>query len=95
MLNHDNCHELMDVFSEYIDGDLKKKLCDEIERHLADCENCSIVVNTLRKTVELYQVTSEPAELPDDMRQRLYVHLNLEDFIEKPAVTADSEQDIP
>jgi predicted anti-sigma-YlaC factor YlaD len=84
MHDHANCHQMMDIFSEYIDGSLKMKLCEEIERHLDECENCTVVVNTLRKTVELYQKTSEPAELPDDMRQRLYVHLSLEDFIEKP-----------
>lgn len=94
MLNHDNCHEMMDIFSEYIDGSLKKKLCDEIERHLVDCENCTVVVNTLRKTIELYQKTSEPAALPEDIRQRLYVHLRLEDYIEKPATPTNCDQDM-
>ncbi|MCA1954002.1 MAG: zf-HC2 domain-containing protein [Anaerolinea sp.] len=62
---------------EYIDGTLREEVCREIERHLRDCENCRVVVNTLRKTIEIYQVTAEPDTLPADVRQRLFYRLEL------------------
>ncbi len=49
-----NCKNLLASISEFVDGDLPADLCAELEKHLAECENCRIVVNTMRKTIELY-----------------------------------------
>jgi len=46
-----NCKYLLDSLSEYIDGELNQSICDEIDRHLEECDDCRIVVNTLEKTV--------------------------------------------
>jgi anti-sigma factor (TIGR02949 family) len=72
-----NCKSMLGNLSNYIDGDLQAELCEEIEQHLNGCENCRIVVNTLKKTVELYKHTSEPVDLPIEVRQRLYAKLKL------------------
>lgn len=76
-----HCKQLLGNLSEYIDGDLQAELCAEIEAHLKDCENCRIVINTLRKTVELYKQTGEQVELPNSVRERLYRKLNLNDYL--------------
>lgn len=80
-MEHHGCRHLLNSLSGYIDHDLSQELCDEIERHLAGCENCQIVIDTLRKTVELYHESSTPATLADDVRQRLYMRLELEDYL--------------
>jgi anti-sigma factor RsiW len=67
--------------SEYVDGELDDDLCKEIENHLGECENCRIVVDTLRKTIYLYRETNESVDLPADIQQRLFQRLNLEDFL--------------
>lgn len=77
------CKQLLGSLSEYIDGELQSELCAEIEEHLKDCDNCRIVVNTLRKTVELYEQTADPAGLPDAVRERLFLKLELKDFLKK------------
>jgi anti-sigma factor RsiW len=64
------CRQVIDKISEYIDGELDPELVRELERHLEHCEDCSIVVNTTHKTVEIFYRT-EPAALPDDVRERL------------------------
>lgn len=78
-----NCRNLLSSLSEYVDGELADALCQEIEAHMADCENCQIVVNTLQKTVYLYNQTAEETEIPGDVRKRLFKRLNLEEFMEK------------
>jgi len=79
-----NCQQLLGNLSEYIDGDLQAELCAEIEEHIKGCDNCRIVVNTLRKTVEIYEQTSAiSSDLPDPIRERLFLKLNLEDFLKK------------
>lgn len=76
-----SCKHLLVSLSDYVDGDLNEDICAEIERHLSECHDCTVVVNTLKKTVELYHTTAEPDPLPEAMMQRLYVRLNLEDYL--------------
>jgi anti-sigma factor RsiW len=79
--DHSNCHALLSSISEYVDGTLNEAFCEELEQHLADCENCTVVVDTLRKTIMLYQkTTEETAQMPHLVRERLYRVLNLDDF---------------
>ncbi len=77
------CKQLLGNLSDYIDGDLQAELCAEIDEHLKNCENCRIVVNTLRKTVEIYEQTSLKSELPVAVRERLFVRLDLQDYLRK------------
>ena len=80
--DHAQCRHLLGSLSDYVDGDLADEICAEIERHMAGCERCQVVVDTLRKTVELYRTTAEePATLPTDVRQRLFFRLDLDQFI--------------
>jgi anti-sigma factor RsiW len=79
--DHSQCQALLSSISEYVDGSLGPELCEELERHLAECENCHVVVDTLRKTITLYhQTADESAQMPGVVRERLYRTLNLDDF---------------
>jgi anti-sigma factor RsiW len=81
MIEHpQNCRELFQTISDYVDGSLASDLCTELERHLQDCQNCRVVVDTLRKTIDLYHTTNPVAEIPAEVRERLYVRLQLDDF---------------
>jgi anti-sigma factor (TIGR02949 family) len=81
MAHQENCRELLSSLSDYVDGTLGEELCTELERHLSGCENCQIVIDTLKKTIYLYKVTGTSPELPDDIRQRLYHRLDLDEFL--------------
>lgn len=65
------CREFFNQLSEYIDGGLAAPLCAELERHLADCPDCQVVVDTTRKTVSLYRRYGQ-AELPAGVSERLW-----------------------
>ncbi len=82
---HDpQCEKLLGSLSDYIDGELQAELCSLIERHLQQCDNCRIVVNTLRKTVELYRETgAAPSDLPGSVRERLFLKLDLDEYLKK------------
>jgi anti-sigma factor RsiW len=80
--NHEKCNEYLSLLSDYVDGDLDKNLCAHLEEHMAGCENCTIVVNTLKRTVDLYHTTgAEESDLPEDVKQRLFKHLSLDDLL--------------
>lgn len=75
-----DCRDLLANLSDYVDGELDEALCKAIEAHMAGCENCQIVVNTLAKTVELYQTAPAP-ELPAEIKGRLYKSLKLDTLL--------------
>ncbi|GAB4436220.1 MAG: hypothetical protein Kow00120_03210 [Anaerolineae bacterium] len=78
---HRDCRHLLAGLSAYIDGEAEAALCAEIEQHLAECENCRVVVDTLRRTVLLYR-EEPPAPLPEGVKLRLYKALELDNFID-------------
>ena len=79
-----HCQELLGNISDYVDGELDETLCRELEQHLADCPDCRVVVDTTRKTVSLYRERSaEPAQVPEDVRQRLFKCLNREEYLKR------------
>jgi len=85
MKGHGDCKQMLAELSDYVDGEMSAALCAALEEHLRQCENCRIVVDTLRKTIELYQETQPGEEaLPSAVRQRLFVRLNLDDFAGLP-----------
>jgi anti-sigma factor (TIGR02949 family) len=83
MVDKGHCISLLRNLSDYVDGELSPELCAEIERHLDGCENCQIVVNTLKKTIELYRLSNEKDHIPDAVRRRLFASLDLTEYIQK------------
>jgi predicted anti-sigma-YlaC factor YlaD len=79
-MNEKNCKSLLGSLSDYVDGTAQEEFCQELERHLADCEDCRIVVDTLKKTVYLYH-SSTDTTLPLPVRERLFKRLNLDDYM--------------
>lgn len=71
------CREMLGALSDYIDGEIEERLCAEIEAHMQNCPDCQVMVDTLRKTVVLYR-THGQAQMPDDVRSRLYAVLELD-----------------
>jgi len=69
------CDELLALLNGYVDGDMAPGLCEELEKHLAGCNPCQVVVDNIRKTITLYK-EGKPCELPLDFRERLHVALH-------------------
>jgi anti-sigma factor RsiW len=82
--DHSGCKALLGSLSDYVDGDLSEELCREIEKHIAECQDCHIVVDTLRKTIYLYHESAiESTQVPELVRDRLFRTLNLEDYLSR------------
>jgi anti-sigma factor (TIGR02949 family) len=83
MDHKESCRNLLSSLSDYVDGTLGEQLCDDIERHLASCDDCRIVVDTLRKTIYLVHATSKPEPVPAEVRTRLFHRLDLDEYLGK------------
>ncbi len=78
-----NCRGVIRELSSYLDGDLPPSLLAELEIHLKRCEDCRLIVDTTRKTIEIY-CNAEPIPIPEDVRTRLHQTL-LQKCSRKPA----------
>ncbi len=77
---HENCQALLGTLSEYIDGELPAELCREIEKHLEGCDNCRVVLNTTKRTIDLVRVPMDE-DVPADIRERLFKRLDLDEYL--------------
>ena len=66
-----NCKGVIRELSSYIDGDLDLTMKQELEKHLGHCEDCMMIVDQTKKTVEIF-CDSEPVALPSDVHTRLH-----------------------
>ncbi len=64
------CREYIDDLNGFLDGELDDDLCREIEQHIGQCNNCRIMVDTMRQTVALCR-EGRPEKLPPDLEAKL------------------------
>jgi predicted anti-sigma-YlaC factor YlaD len=54
-----DCNDVLEQLSDYLDDEAREELCRAIEAHLSRCRDCRLEVDTVRKTIVLYQVDRE------------------------------------
>lgn len=69
-----NCKGVIRELSNYIDGDLDPVVKQELERHLEHCEDCTMIVDQTKKSIEIL-CDAKPVELPAEVRSRLHAGL--------------------
>lgn len=65
-----NCKGVIREISNYIDGELELAMKEDLERHLSHCEDCTMLLDQTRKTIEVF-CDSEPVALPESLSARL------------------------
>ncbi len=65
------CTEFLQELTDYLDGRISDSLRAELDEHLHWCQECHVVMNTTKKTIEIYR-DNQIYELPDDLRSRLH-----------------------
>lgn len=49
-----NCKEAIRLVCEYLEGRLSPSVAVAIRRHIAQCKNCSMVMDAAKRTLEVY-----------------------------------------
>lgn len=78
-----NCSELIRSLGDYIDGDIQPEICAMLEEHIKGCENCKIVVDTMKKTIYLYHDHAEQNSIPGEVKEKLFRKLDLQEFMNR------------
>jgi predicted anti-sigma-YlaC factor YlaD len=66
-----NCAGVIRNISNYIDGDLKATMVEEIELHLKTCPECALLVQQTKITLKLYY-DSDLVDYPVEVQMRLH-----------------------
>ena len=69
-----DCSEVLKQLAEYLDEESREELCHQIEQHLTRCRDCQVYVDTVRKTIVLYQADVK-TEIPATVTSRLQTAL--------------------
>lgn len=64
------CDQFLKELSDYLDEDVREDLKRELDRHMAECPNCWVMVDTTKKTLQIYREL-EPEPLPESLKARL------------------------
>lgn len=65
-----DCNEVLEQLSDYLDEDAREDLCRAIEQHLGRCRDCHLYVDSVRKTIVLYQ-SDRTVEMPASVTSKL------------------------
>lgn len=65
------CTEFLRELTDYLDGNINESLKAELDEHLHWCHECHVVLNTTKKTIEIYR-DNQIYELPEPLRNRLH-----------------------
>ena len=65
------CKEFLAQLDDLIDGSVSSQMRIELEAHIGKCGHCEVILNTTRKTIEIYR-SHEIYELPSTLQERLH-----------------------
>lgn len=64
------CSQFLQELSDYLDEEVRDDVRRELEKHMAECPNCWVMVDTTKKTLSIYKKL-EPDPLPEGLKTRL------------------------
>ena len=79
------CKEFMQELNDYLDETVDFELRRSIEVHITECPNCFVILDTTRKTIQVYKGL-QPQVLPDDVQARLLKAVEKKMAARKPTI---------
>lgn len=64
------CKDFLNELSEFLDDTLDPKIRAELHKHVEECPNCWVVLDTTQRTIKVYKGL-EPQTIPPDIHSRL------------------------
>jgi len=87
-LDNVDCNSVLEQLSEYIDSEARQELCKAIAEHMSRCQDCRVFIDTVKKTIVLYQ-SGSGSEIPMRATEQLRAALAREYAAEGGPARAD------
>jgi anti-sigma factor (TIGR02949 family) len=66
-----SCKKVQKLLSDFLDDDLKAVVCEDIRKHLDDCPDCMVQVDSVKKVIRLFRDATD-TKMPVDIQIRLH-----------------------
>ena len=64
------CKEFLTELNDYLDSTVDVEIRRRIETHITECPNCFVILDTCKKTIQVYK-GMQPQVIPEDVQDRL------------------------
>jgi RNA polymerase sigma-70 factor (ECF subfamily) len=64
------CPDILTLFSQHLEGEITAAVCAKMERHLHECQRCSVVCESLKRTLALCQTAPFP-QVPEKVQEEI------------------------
>ena len=81
------CKEFMQELSDYLDEAVDVEVRRKIEVHITECPNCFVILDTTRKTIQVYK-GMQPQVLPQEGQSRLMKAVERKMAARKPGISS-------
>jgi hypothetical protein len=78
------CKQFLQELNDYLDPNTDAAMKLRLEAHVSECPNCFVIVDTTKKTLQVYKGV-EPQAIPEDVKDRLLRALERKVAARKPA----------
>ena len=68
------CKDFLNELSEFLDESLDPAVRAELHKHVEECPNCWVILDTTQRTIKVYKGL-EPQTIPPDIHSRLMTAL--------------------
>jgi Putative zinc-finger len=68
------CKQFLTELNDYLDPSVDPVTKAHLEKHASECPNCFVIVDTTRKTLQVYK-GMEPKAIPEDVQKKLWAAL--------------------
>ena len=69
------CKDFLNELGEFMDGTLDQEIREKLQKHVSECPNCWVVLDTSQRTIKVYKGL-EPQTIPPEIHSRLMAALN-------------------
>jgi hypothetical protein len=77
------CKQFLGELNDFLDDSVSEEMKADWQRHVNACPNCFVIVDTTKKTLQVYK-GSEVKEIPPDVEARLMRALERKMAAKKP-----------
>ncbi len=86
------CHDVENLYGEYIEGDLLQSLSDRLRDHICECPACQEFAMLYNQVIDIASQIKDTITLSDDVKNRLHERLNKELGLSLPIFPAETDK---
>lgn len=68
------CTDFLARLTDFFDGTVPSDLLTEVQKHIAECKHCEVVLDSTTKTINIYR-NQELYDFPPELEERLHTSI--------------------